>query len=157
VLLLELAEQGPRSQAQLAQASGCEPPTITNSVRKLEAAGLVVRDPSPTYGRVTIVELSDRRHNCFPSSQPHGSNWPNAPSPSSTTSPSSPLSTPSPSSPAALTATSAPAPNLLRYPATAPDTSDRETIPLPAPTSDGLRSCVAALLAESTAAPTVAR
>lgn len=60
VLLLELAEQGPRSQAQLAQASGCEPPTITNSVRKLEAAGLVVRHPSPTDGRVTIVELSDR-------------------------------------------------------------------------------------------------
>jgi DNA-binding MarR family transcriptional regulator len=57
VLLLEL-DQGPRSQAQLAAASGCEPPTITNSVRKLEAAGLVVRRPSPNDGRVTIVELS---------------------------------------------------------------------------------------------------
>lgn len=59
VLLLELAEQGPRSQAQLAAASGCEPPTITGSVRKLESAGLVVRRPSPTDGRVTIVALSD--------------------------------------------------------------------------------------------------
>ncbi|HEX8510057.1 MAG TPA: MarR family transcriptional regulator [Propionibacteriaceae bacterium] len=58
VLLLEL-DQGPRSQAQLAVASGCEPPTITNSVRKLEAAGLVVRRPSPHDGRVTIVELSE--------------------------------------------------------------------------------------------------
>jgi len=66
VLLLELAEQGPRSQVQLAQASGCEPPTITNSVRKLEAAGLVVRRASPTDGRVTIVELSDRGQQLVP-------------------------------------------------------------------------------------------
>ena len=66
VLLLELAEQGPRSQGQLATASGCEPPTITNSVRKLEAAGLVVRRPSPSDGRVTIVELSDRGQALLP-------------------------------------------------------------------------------------------
>lgn len=59
VLLLEL-DQGPRSQAQLAVASGCEPPTITHSVRKLEAAGLVLRRPSDADGRVTIVELSER-------------------------------------------------------------------------------------------------
>ena len=58
VLLLEL-DEGPRSQAQLAAASGCEPPTITHSVRKLEAAGLVVRRPSSTDGRVVIVELSE--------------------------------------------------------------------------------------------------
>ncbi len=58
VLLLELGAEGPRTQGQLATASGCEPPTITNSVRKLEAAGLVVRRPSPSDGRVTIVELS---------------------------------------------------------------------------------------------------
>jgi DNA-binding MarR family transcriptional regulator len=59
VLLLELEAEGPRTQGQLATASGCEPPTITISVRKLEAAGLVERSPSPTDGRVTIVELSD--------------------------------------------------------------------------------------------------
>lgn len=58
VLLLELDAHGPRTQGQLAIASGCEPPTITGSARKLEAAGLVVRRPSPTDGRVTIVELS---------------------------------------------------------------------------------------------------
>jgi DNA-binding MarR family transcriptional regulator len=58
VLLLELDVHGPRTQGQLAIASGCEPPTITGSARKLEAAGLVVRRPSPTDGRVTIVELS---------------------------------------------------------------------------------------------------
>lgn len=58
VLLLALDAQGPCSQGQLALASGCEPPTVTGSVRKLEAAGLVVRRPSPTDGRVTMVELS---------------------------------------------------------------------------------------------------
>ena len=66
VLLLELAEQGARSQAQLAQASGCEAPTITHSVRKLEAAGLLVRRPSPTDGRVTLVELSTRGQQLIP-------------------------------------------------------------------------------------------
>jgi DNA-binding MarR family transcriptional regulator len=65
VLLLEL-DQGPRSQAQLAVASGCEPPTITHSVRKLEAAGLVVRRPSPSDGRVTIVELSEHGQAVLP-------------------------------------------------------------------------------------------
>lgn len=59
VLLLELGARGPLSQGQLAVASGCEPPTITGSVRKLEAAGLVVRRPSTTDQRVTIVELSE--------------------------------------------------------------------------------------------------
>lgn len=66
VLLLELDARGPRTQVQLATASGCEPPTITGSVRKLEEAGLVVRRPSPTDGRVTIVELSDRGHRLLP-------------------------------------------------------------------------------------------
>jgi len=66
VLMLELDAQGPRSQGQLAVSSGCEPPTITGSVRKLEAAGLVVRRPSPTDGRVTIVELSDQGQALLP-------------------------------------------------------------------------------------------
>ena len=67
VLLLELHAHGERTQAQLAAASGCEPPTITGSVRKLESAGLVTRRPSPTDGRVTIVELSDRGRSLMPS------------------------------------------------------------------------------------------
>ncbi len=66
VLLFELSAHGPRTQAQLAVASGCEPPTITGSVRKLESAGLVVRRPSTTDGRVTIVELSDRGRSLVP-------------------------------------------------------------------------------------------
>src|ERR1700694_3956777 len=58
LLLLELESEGPRKQAQRAAPSGYEPPTITLSVRQLETAGLVVRRPSPTDGRATIVELS---------------------------------------------------------------------------------------------------
>jgi DNA-binding MarR family transcriptional regulator len=58
LLLLQL-ETGPLTQAQLAVATGYEPPTITLSVRQLEAAGFVVRRPSLTDGRATIVELSD--------------------------------------------------------------------------------------------------
>ena len=66
ILLLELDAHGPRTQVQLATASGCEPPTITGSVRKLEDAGLVVRTPSPTDGRVTIVDLSERGRTLMP-------------------------------------------------------------------------------------------
>jgi DNA-binding MarR family transcriptional regulator len=60
LLLLELETAGPRTQAQLADACGYEPPTITLSVRQLEAAGLVARSSSPTDGRATIVELTDQ-------------------------------------------------------------------------------------------------
>ena len=66
ILLLDLDAHGPRTQAQLAVASGCEPPTITGSVRKLESSGLVVRHASPTDGRVTIVDLSDRGRALMP-------------------------------------------------------------------------------------------
>jgi DNA-binding MarR family transcriptional regulator len=66
LLLLELEAAGPRTQAQLAAASGYEPPTITLSVRQLEAAGLVVRRPSPVDGRATIVELTDRGRALIP-------------------------------------------------------------------------------------------
>ncbi len=59
LVLLELEAEGPRTQAQLAAASGYEPPTITLSVQQLEALGLVARRSSPTDGRVSIVELTD--------------------------------------------------------------------------------------------------
>jgi DNA-binding MarR family transcriptional regulator len=59
LLLIELEAAGPCTQAQLAAASGYEPPTITLSVRQLEAADLVARRPSSTDGRATIVELTE--------------------------------------------------------------------------------------------------
>ncbi|MGA8015598.1 MAG: MarR family transcriptional regulator [Candidatus Dormiibacterota bacterium] len=58
LLLMELEAAGPCTQAQLAVASGYEAPSITLSVRQLEAAGFVVRRPSPTDRRATIVELT---------------------------------------------------------------------------------------------------
>jgi DNA-binding MarR family transcriptional regulator len=58
LLLLELERAGACTQAQLAAASGYEPPTITMSVRQLEAAGFVTRRPSLSDGRATLVELS---------------------------------------------------------------------------------------------------
>jgi DNA-binding MarR family transcriptional regulator len=66
LLLLELARAGPRTQAQLADASGYEAPTITLSVGQLETAGLVTRRPSPTDRRATIVELSDEGRALLP-------------------------------------------------------------------------------------------
>lgn len=66
MILLELDARGPRTQRQLATAGGCEPPTITGSARKLEAAGLVVRRPSPTDGRAIIVELSEKGRDLIP-------------------------------------------------------------------------------------------
>jgi DNA-binding MarR family transcriptional regulator len=66
LVLLELEAEGPRTQAQLAAASGYEPPTITLSVQQLESAGLVARRSSPTDGRVSIVELTDEGRALLP-------------------------------------------------------------------------------------------
>ena len=66
LLLFELRAAGPRTQAQLAAATGFEPPTITLSVRQLEEAGLVERRPSPTDRRATVVELSDKGRALMP-------------------------------------------------------------------------------------------
>jgi DNA-binding MarR family transcriptional regulator len=59
VLLLELARAGPMIQAQLSEALGCEPPSVTIMIRKLEASGYVRREPAPTDKRASIVALTD--------------------------------------------------------------------------------------------------
>ncbi|WP_019928066.1 MarR family winged helix-turn-helix transcriptional regulator [Nocardia sp. BMG111209] len=59
VLLLELARNGPVIQAQLAEALGCEPPSVTLMARKLEASGHLRRTPAPDDKRASIVELTD--------------------------------------------------------------------------------------------------
>src|SRR2546430_3510575 len=58
-LLLELARTGPMIQAQLSEALGCEPPSVTLMTRKLEAAGHIRRKPAPSDKRASIVELTD--------------------------------------------------------------------------------------------------
>jgi DNA-binding MarR family transcriptional regulator len=58
-LLLELARTGPLIQAQLSEALGVEPPSVTLMTRKLEAAGHIRRRPAPSDKRAGIVELTD--------------------------------------------------------------------------------------------------
>lgn len=58
-LLLELAQSGPSIQAQLSEALGCEPPSITLMTSKLEASGHIRRKSTPSDGRACIVELTD--------------------------------------------------------------------------------------------------
>ena len=58
-LLLELARTGPMIQAQLSEALGCEPPSVTLMTRKLEATGHIRRNPAPSDKRASIVELTD--------------------------------------------------------------------------------------------------
>lgn len=58
-LLLELARSGPTIQAQLSEALGCEPPSVTLMTRKLEASGHIRRTQAPTDKRATVVELTD--------------------------------------------------------------------------------------------------
>lgn len=59
-LLLELDRTGPMIQAQLSEALGCEPPSVTLMSRKLEATGHVRRRPAPSDRRASVVELTDR-------------------------------------------------------------------------------------------------
>jgi DNA-binding MarR family transcriptional regulator len=66
ILLFELAAHGERTQAQLASGAGCEPPTITMAVRKLEAAGLVRRTPSVSDARAIVVSLTDEGRALLP-------------------------------------------------------------------------------------------
>jgi DNA-binding MarR family transcriptional regulator len=59
-LLLELARTGPMIQAQLSEALGCEPPSVTLMTRKLEATGHIRRTPAASDKRASVVELTDR-------------------------------------------------------------------------------------------------
>jgi len=59
VLLLELARSGPRIQAQLSEALGCEPPSVTLMAGKLEASGHIRRTHASSDKRASIVELTD--------------------------------------------------------------------------------------------------
>ena len=58
-LLLELARTGPMISAQLSEALGCEPPSVTVMTRKLEASGHIRRKPAPSDKRASVVELTD--------------------------------------------------------------------------------------------------
>ncbi|MEV0197909.1 MarR family winged helix-turn-helix transcriptional regulator [Nonomuraea sp. NPDC050691] len=58
-VLFLLHANGPQTQRQLAAGAGCEPPSITLMVRKLEAAGLVSRIPAVQDARANVVRVTD--------------------------------------------------------------------------------------------------
>jgi DNA-binding MarR family transcriptional regulator len=57
-VLLSLDQHGEQTQAELAAHAGCEPPSITSMVRKLQSRGLVERRPSPTDARAMLVSVT---------------------------------------------------------------------------------------------------
>jgi len=59
LLLTTLWTQGPQRMVDLVAAIESDAPTMTRSVARLERAGLVSRSPSPTDGRVMIVEATN--------------------------------------------------------------------------------------------------
>jgi len=58
-LLARLHDNGPTRISDLATAERCSQPTITNHVKRLEAAALVAREVDPNDGRVCIITLTD--------------------------------------------------------------------------------------------------
>lgn len=59
-LLMELAKNGPLIQAKLADAIGCEPPSVTLMVRKLETGGYLTRQPSTSDRRASVVAITPK-------------------------------------------------------------------------------------------------
>jgi DNA-binding MarR family transcriptional regulator len=59
-LLAALYDEDGRTQADLAQALGVEPPTVTKMLQRMEAAGLVERAGDPNDRRALRVYLTAR-------------------------------------------------------------------------------------------------
>ena len=77
-LLARLHDNGPTRISDLATAERCSQPTITNHVKRLEAASLVAREVDPHDGRVCIIRLTDPGGPSWPASGPP---WARASSP----------------------------------------------------------------------------
>lgn len=59
-LLWQLWQKDGATQTELSELMGCEPPTLTNMVKKLEEYGLVTRKKDVLDGRVSRVFLTDK-------------------------------------------------------------------------------------------------
>lgn len=59
-ILARLKDAGPTRISDLAVAERCSQPTITNHVKRLEAAGLVERAADPRDARAWMIALTDR-------------------------------------------------------------------------------------------------
>ena len=60
LLLMQLETMQPCSIQSLATAMGRDNSQLTRLLRDLESKGVVIRYPSPTDGRITLLELTDR-------------------------------------------------------------------------------------------------
>ncbi len=58
--LCQLWNEEGLTQVQLSEKMGCEPPTVTNMVKKLEEYGLITRVPDKNDARVVRVYLTDK-------------------------------------------------------------------------------------------------
>ncbi|MFI8243653.1 MarR family winged helix-turn-helix transcriptional regulator [Streptomyces sp. NPDC085866] len=56
LVMMQLWDRGPQRQTDLVRLLGSDAATMTRTIRRLENAGFVRRQPSPTDKRVTIVE-----------------------------------------------------------------------------------------------------
>ena len=59
-ILARLSDGGPTRISDLAHAERCSQPTVTNHIKRLEAAGLVTRSADPRDARAWMIELSPR-------------------------------------------------------------------------------------------------
>lgn len=59
LVLAEVAKKEGLRPSELADRLGVEPPTITKTLQRLEAAGLLVRSGDPADARATCVRLTD--------------------------------------------------------------------------------------------------
>lgn len=57
--LCQLWQEDGITQLELSERLGCEPPTVTNMIKKLEEYGLVYRKKDLQDGRVTRVYITD--------------------------------------------------------------------------------------------------
>ncbi|WP_084729665.1 MarR family winged helix-turn-helix transcriptional regulator [Streptacidiphilus neutrinimicus] len=56
LVMMHLWELGPQRQADLVRLMDSDAATMTRTIRRLEQAGFVRRNPSPTDGRASIIE-----------------------------------------------------------------------------------------------------
>jgi len=57
-LLAQIDELGPSRIGDLARADHCSQPTMTTQVRRLEALGLVRREPDPVDARAVLITMT---------------------------------------------------------------------------------------------------
>jgi DNA-binding MarR family transcriptional regulator len=60
LLLMQLLDRDGQTQSELLESVGLDHSTVSKSLRRMQDAGLLVRDPAPHDRRVMIVHLTDK-------------------------------------------------------------------------------------------------